>query len=63
MYICLNCKEQFSSAVTRYGDCPYCGTVNVIAQDRINLESDAMFKNSNAIKRIMSFIDRKKLGR
>ena len=49
--------------MTRYGDCPYCGTTNMLAQDRKNFEADIMYRNSETIKKLMRFIDRRKLGR
>jgi len=63
MYICLNCKEQFNSGMTRYGDCPHCGTTNMLAQDRKNLEANVLNNIDLRIKKIMRFIDRRKLGR
>ncbi len=63
MYFCISCKQQFGDAQSRYGDCPFCGTVNMMAQTRKQLESKILNDNSASIKRLMSYIDRKKLGR
>ena len=61
MYICLNCKEQFSDAITRYGDCPYCGTVSMLAQERKNLEGDVLHKNYLRLKRRLNHIKKSKI--
>jgi len=63
MYICLNCKEQFSDAMTVNGQCPFCGTVSMLAQMRKRLERGIINKNNASIKRLMSYVDKKKLGR
>ena len=63
MYICLNCKEQFSDAMTVNGECPFCGTTSILAQMRKNLEQRILNSNTSSIKRLMNYVDKKKLGR
>ena len=63
MYICLKCKEQFSDAMTTNGECPFCSTINVLAQMRKNFEYRILKQNTNSIKRLLNYIDKKKLGR
>ena len=63
MYICLKCKEQFSDAMTANGECPFCGTISMMAQMRKNFEHRVLNANTSSIKRLMNYIDKKKLGR
>lgn len=63
MFFCIKCKQQFGSHMSRYGDCPYCGTMNMVAQKRKDLEFDALFKNSDAINKLLRFVNKRKLGR
>jgi hypothetical protein len=46
--------------MSRYGDCPYCGTINMVAQKRKDLEFNVLFKNSNPIKKLLRLMDRQK---
>lgn len=63
MFFCIKCKQQFGSHMSRYGDCPYCGTVNMAAQKGIESKCDDLFENSDAIKRLLRRLERRKLGR
>jgi len=63
MYICLKCKEQFSDSMTVNGECPYCNTISTNAQMRKGLEHRILNKNTSSIKRLLNYIDSKKLGR
>ena len=58
MFFCIKCKQQFGSHMSRYGDCPYCGTVNMVAQKQKEL--DDPFKN---IEKLLRRIKKRKLGR
>ncbi len=60
MFFCIKCKQQFGSHMSRYGDCPYCGTINMVAQKRKDLEFNVLFKNSNPIKKLLRLMDRQK---
>jgi hypothetical protein len=44
--------------MSRYGDCPYCGTINMVAQKTKDLGINVLFKNSNPIKKLLKLINK-----
>ena len=58
MFFCIKCKQQFGSHMSRYGDCPYCGTVNMVAQKQKDLEF-GLDKNSDEIKKLLTRVKNK----
>jgi DNA-directed RNA polymerase subunit RPC12/RpoP len=58
MYICLNCKKQFNSGMTSNGECPYCGTINILAQNRKKFEKFTIQKNNGIIRKLQGYFDK-----
>jgi len=59
MYFCITCKKQFNDGMTRFGECPYCGQVSMLAQRRHSLERFTLKENFDRIREIQELINLK----